>query len=417
MFFLVPVCSMAQTPLLDEVKAENLKTVLLYPYSGSFTAAARTLTPPIKSLYDTNPFILEFDDLATEYSQFHVKIIHCKSDWTPSDVSDLDYLSDFNDFIINDYEVSQNTKFSYYHYRFQVPAVRISGNYVIQVFADYRLEEPVITRRMMVYEPLVQPSGSVRIPQDASLWRTHQQLDFQLDYRNYSVRSARQEFKVMVRKNYDWNTLKPDWKATSDNASSGTLYFRYFANENVMQAGNEFRFFDSRSTYTTGIGVEQVRQGNTDEMWLKVQGERGRLTFGEQRDYNGQFVIENREKQNPSISNDYVWINFAFRPTDEQQTDDLYVVGGFNFWQTNEASKLEYDTQSGLFTQRMLLKQGVYDYAFLTKNVMQLLDYTKTEGNFSETENVYEIFVYHQPPASRTERLIGYALINSRIRD
>ena len=39
------------------------------------------------------------------------------------------------------------------------------------------------------------------------------------------------------------------------------------------------------------------------------------------------------------------------------------------------------------------------------------MDMTLTEGNFVNTGNSYEIFVYHKPPSARSELLIGYSLI------
>lgn len=416
LLFFISVVTMAQQPITDNVLAENLKTVLLYAYNPTASGSAQTLSPPVKSLYDSNPFVLEFDDLNAEYNQYHVKLIHCTSQWQPSDISDLDYLNDFNDFIINQYQISQNTKIQYYHYKFVVPAVKISGNYIVQVFEDYRLSEPIITKRMMVYEPLAQPIARIHTPQDATIWRTHQQLDFEIKYPNYNVRSARQEFKVMVRKNYDWHQLKTDLKPSSDNAASATLFFHFYNNEGVFDGGNEFRYFDIRSTYTRGVGVEFTRQGAFDEVWLRIQGYRGGISFTDQKDYNGMFVIENREKQNPATSCDYVWVNAQFRPSPDDN-NELYILGAFNNWQADNASLMEYDASSKLLTKRFLLKQGIYDYLFAARKADGSLDYTAYEGNFSDTENSFEIFVYHHPPASRAEKLIGYAVFNSRIRD
>ncbi len=36
---------------------------------------------------------------------------------------------------------------------------------------------------------------------------------------------------------------------------------------------------------------------------------------------------------------------------------------------------------------------------------------TLIEGNYSDTENDYEILVYHRPPASRADQLVGYRRI------
>ena len=100
----------------------------------------------------------------------------------------------------------------------------------------------------------------------------------------------------------------------------------------MILAGNEFNFFDGRSTYTRGLGIAEVEQGRTDTFWLNTQQKGSKVNFVEQRDYNGQFVIENRENQNPSFSNDYVWVNFSVA-SPLLLDKEVYVVGEFNQWQ------------------------------------------------------------------------------------
>jgi hypothetical protein len=62
-----------------------------------------------------------------------------------------------------------------------------------------------------------------------------------------------------------------------------------------------------------------------------------------------------------------------------------------------------------------MMKLGVYDYRFVVKDIItNKVDYTYFSGNFTDTENVYELFIYHQPPTARAEKLIGYQVVNSR---
>ena len=58
----------------------------------------------------------------------------------------------------------------------------------------------------------------------------------------------------------------------------------------------------------------------------------------------------------------------------------------------------------------MLLKQGVYNYDYVVRTGAQppRVDEGFIEGNYSATENTYEVFVYHRPPASRADQLVGY---------
>jgi hypothetical protein len=414
LLLLFSISCFSQFETKDAIYTPDIKTVLLYPFSGSLTAPARTLTPPIRQLNDNQPLILEFDDLSAEYSQYHVKIKHCTADWEISILNEIEFMEDFNDFIINDYEVSQNTKVPYFHYTFKVPEVRISGNYLLVLSKDSDRGEPILTKRFMVYESFASAIAEIRIPQDSEFWRTHQQVDFEVTYGNYGVRSAKEEFRIFIRQNYQWSQMIKDLRPMTDNASTRKLFFRFFNNENIMLAGNEFNFFDGRSTYTRGLGIAEVEQGSTDTFWLNTQQKGSKVNFVEQRDYNGQFVIENRENQNPSFSNDYVWVNFSVA-SPLLLDKEVYVVGEFDQWQLNEDNLLKYDRQEQIYETRKLMKLGVYDYRFVVKDIItNQIDYTYFSGNFTDTENVYEIFIYHKPPTARAEKLIGYQVVNSR---
>ena len=81
LLLLFSISCFSQVETKDAIYTPDIKTVLLYPFSGSLTAPARTLTPPIRQLNDNQPLILEFDDLSADYSQYHVKIKHCTADW------------------------------------------------------------------------------------------------------------------------------------------------------------------------------------------------------------------------------------------------------------------------------------------------------------------------------------------------
>ncbi len=93
----------------DYIYEANIKTVLLYPLLGEAHDAARSLSPPVLSLNDSKNLWLEFDDLNADYEQYHVKILHCTYDWKQSVLSEIEYMPEYNDLIINDYQVSSTT--------------------------------------------------------------------------------------------------------------------------------------------------------------------------------------------------------------------------------------------------------------------------------------------------------------------
>ena len=62
----------------------------------------------------------------------------------------------------------------------------------------------------------------------------------------------------------------------------------------------------------------------------------------------------------------------------------------------------------------VLLKQGFYNYAFaLVSNKDKSVTFSKTEGNWHETENDYTILIYYRSFGDRYDRLVGAYTFNS----
>lgn len=386
----------------------NIRTVQLYPFSNTKYPA---LSPAVFSLNSMDPMILEFDDLTASYRQFHVKIVHCNQDWTSSILRDIDFLSDFNDFIINNFEVSQSTKVKYYHYGFQLPKQKISGNYMLEVYEN-SIEGPLIlSHRFRVVDAQISVGAQANRPQDASLWRTHQQIDFEIDYGNYPLRDPRQELIVEIRQNLRDQTLKTNFRPSSVNLASRKLSYKLFSNENLFPAGNEFRILDIRSTYTNSRNVQNVKQGFQDQVFTVLQERRSNKTYLEAPDLNGRYLVETLEEPHPSVTADYIHVFFTANAQEVAPQQRFCVLGEFNGFNCSEFGEMEYDAATGVYGTEILLKQGIYDFQLgVVENGM--VDFSFFEGDFTDTGNTYEIFVYHKPPAARSERLIGYTLIS-----
>ncbi|OYU64506.1 MAG: hypothetical protein CFE22_18400, partial [Cytophagaceae bacterium BCCC1] len=90
---------------------DDLKSIILYSYTPSDNFNERYNNPAVLNRNSPNSFlILEFDDLRAKYASFSAKIIHCDYDWKKSNLAEMEYLEGFNEFYINNYDVSQNTK-------------------------------------------------------------------------------------------------------------------------------------------------------------------------------------------------------------------------------------------------------------------------------------------------------------------
>ena len=60
---------------------------------------------------------------------------------------------------------------------------------------------------------------------------------------------------------------------------------------------------------------------------------------------------------------------------------------------------MTYAPEQQLYTARILQKQGYYSYQYLG---------VPSEGNFYQTENSYQIYVYYKGIGERTWRLVAF---------
>lgn len=390
---------------------ENLKTVEFY--NVGLSSDNTKMSPPVASLNGDDYLVLEFDDLSNQYKQFHVKLVLCDYSWQKSSVRDIMYLADNNDFIINNYTNSQSTKVPYFHYGFKVPAVKLSGNYVLQLFENDTYGQPILQRRFRIFDPNVSIMANVSRPVDNNFWRTHEQLDFSLLFGNYDIRNPRTEFLIEIRQNFRDDVLIKNLKPSAVNLAKGEAYFRFFNNENVFPAGNEFRTIDIRSTFAAGANVAQITQGFRDRATLVLQENRASKVYLDQFDLNGRSSIQTLDDYDAEVNSDYLLTEIFYKDALLSVSDELYVVGGFNNFQPLANDKCEYSAEEEVFRCIQLLKQGIHDFAFAKRMPDRSFNIADQEGNFNQTGNSYEIFVYHLPPAGRVEKLIGYFKIEN----
>jgi len=394
--------SRAQQPYEEFTQSESLKTITLYAFARGDRPETRYLNPPVADLQNAGQqIVLEFDDLRARFSQYKVRIMHCEADWTRSRLLDMEYLTGINEFFLNDFQVSQNTKVPYYHYRFVVPKPTISGNFVLQLFEN---DELVVQRKFWIYENRVNIVASVNPARDPEFWKTHQQLDLKIDLGNYRIGIPRRELKVYLRFNRNqWKEVNND-----DLASSGrnTFTLQPFNNDYLFPAGNEFRYLDISSNISRGQNVKEIVRGRPDDVFTNPQLSRSGTNFVDAYDNDGGLVIANRDGGDADTGSDYVNVFFRLTPGHYPDNTEPVLYGKLTDWQY---LPLEFDAESGFLQHVLLLKNGVYDFAFGLQNTLTgETDSSYFEGNFQQAGNTYEIFVYQAVPGKRAISLIGY---------
>lgn len=395
---------------LEDITYEpQIRTILFYPWS---TAKTSVLDPPVLFLGDNTTHLrLEFDELGNQYQNYFFKIVPCNYDWQPAILNDLEFLDSFNEFSVTDYEISVATRVPFTHYRLEIPDVKLSGNYVVQVYRNQDPNDLIITRRFMVYENLLNITPDIKFSLDPARRFQDQQLDFTINYRGLAMFTPDQQnnLHVVVRQNYRWDAaiynLKPMFNRIEDNL----LDYHFFNNENVLPGGNEYRIVDLRSMRFLGMGMTGYQFDNEKaEIVMDVDKSRNEVNYNQWIDINGMFIPMNFETQSTNVAADYVFTNFRLK-TKYKLPEEVYVFGKMSDWRLDPRFKMTYDSASSTYFARVLLKQGYYNYEYAIRRAGTMnADATYLEGTHSMTENLYDWLVYFRSIGARYDRLIGY---------
>ena len=393
----------------DHIYQNNIKSVVLYPFGK--LSSTRTPVIPVNEPLQLQ---LEFDDLSDYEQQYMVKIRHLNADWSESRFPEMDYLNEYNEFRITDYAISIGNTVSYIHYKFLVPPVKVSGNYLVQVYKEGNENDVILTKQFVVFE------NSTRIyspdhQTGLSSFRGHN-IDFNVNYAGSSVEDPFLHLKAVIRQNNRWDNALVNIAPTQIRDDLNEARFQSFVNTQSFEPGNEFRFFDIRSVISPGQNVTHIDRETTPiEINVAIDKSRNNLAYTFTRDLNGSFLIENYDGRNPDYASHYIKTRFTLKNDELLPSDTVYVSGEFNQWTLSEENRMKLTT-SGQYQTDVLLKQGFYNYIYLVKSPTKPEHFL--EGSFINTENFYEIFIYDTNPVNRNQRCIGYYMfgLNERIR-
>ncbi|MFN8355735.1 MAG: DUF5103 domain-containing protein [Spirosomataceae bacterium] len=415
------VLALGKTKIIDKklryedfIYDDNIRTVLLYPRLKAADDPSNALNPAVISMREENPMVLEFDFLGNRFGNFRAKIFHCNTDWTPSVLSEVEYLPEYNDFPIAEYQSAYSTKVPYYHYTFEVPKVKLPGNYILMVYGNGNKNDYMFTRRFMVHANSIGIEGRVHFSNDVRQRNTTQQVDFQLSYNGFQIVNPREDVKIVIRQNFRWDKSLTNLKPFNVNEFDKKIEYNFFDLENSLSGGNEFRMFDARSYQTKLMNVAKIDfQTEGNRLTLLQDTPQGGKAYIQMEDFDGAFVIDQYETRRGANEADYVQVVFTLR-SDELTEKNIYVNGAFNFWQLNDRNKMTYFPAIGAYQAMIWLKQGIYNYNYVTEETRTgKRSETELEGSHSQTQNTYEILVYSRPLGARADQLVGYRILEA----
>jgi len=376
---------------------QNVKTIQLRPINSNSYAPIVKLGSILQ---------LSFDDLDADNKEYQYKIQHMTHDWKPSNLIPNQYINGFDNDYINNITNSFNTLQDYTHYSLQIPnqntVITKSGNYLISVINDD--DETIFTRRFVIYEELTTVGVSVQRTRNVERTNEEQTVQFLINHENLPINNPPQEIKVVLFQNNNWETkitdLQPQFLKTNQ------LIYNYIKKTNFW-GGNEFLNFDSKNIRNSNLNIAKVERKDVFHHYLYADQIRKNKRYSYQPDINGQFVIRTLESDEENTEADYTSTHFSLIADTPFNNKEVYVYGNFNNYSLSEENKMTYNQETQIYETAIKLKQGFYNYNFITLDQNNNIDLTEINGTFYETENEYTVIVYYRVFGDIYDRVIG----------
>lgn len=403
---------MSQIP--EDIYSPKISSVQLYPRGNQ-------LGYPIMKMGGIEQLELHFDDLDANVKNYSYTFQLCNYDWTPAMLSHFDFIKGFSQVRITNYRLSSVAYTRYTHYQAVVPDRNCipsrSGNYILKVFADGDTSKLIFTKRMLVVDEKSSVAAQIQQPFNGQFFRTHQKVQFKVSLNeNVDVVNAQQQIMVAILQNNRWDNAITRIRPTF---FSRKILEYNTENDAVFAAGKEWRWLDLRSFRLQSDRVADAKYSTTStDIYVRPDADRSGQKFNFYRDANGRYYLQPTESINPLWQSDYATVKFSFVPSGNMPfpNKDVYLFGALNNYDLKDEAKMKYNAEKGVYETSLFLKQGYFDYMYVTidKNDRKhQASFEETEGNLWETENEYMILVYYRPLAGRADELIGFTRLNS----
>ena len=382
---------------MDQIKKDFIKTI-------QFSGLQQNNAFPIVALNEK--ILLKFDDLNGDEADYYYKISYYNHDWSPSTLFKNEFIDGFDNIRLDNYTTSFNTLQTYTHYQLELPnediQFKISGNYLLEVFTN--ANELAFSRRFCIYQSLSSVQVGIYRAQNMDRFNSHQSVHFAVTPYQQSFRNPDQNIKVVIIQNQQWDYiitgLKPQY------FSGKTLEYSYDIPAQ-FEGGNEYFYFDTKDLRVTSPNINFIRRVDLYESYLNVDIPRMYSQYAYAPDINGKFEIRNiMGPGDPDTHADYSYINFSLAADYQLNGEEVFIYGNFNNYLLNDFNKMYYNPSLEVFEGVLLLKQGFYNYKYVSKKGNTLIK-NSLSGSHSLTENDYLVLVYYRILGEQYDALIG----------
>lgn len=357
---------------------------------------------PVLATRSADAIQLEFDLIGEESRPVSVYFYHADANWQ-RDLVPAEYLGVFHRDDILDYRSSRSTDIRYTHYSYQFPndgiSFLISGNYILRVTEmgqenNVLFERPFFvseqnTSLQLGIENLLIGQGGFTAVQPSVLFIPPSSLDGSVF-----------DFKACFARNGRFNQTK-----CIDQPSliqQPALRF-YLAPDQAFDPITADYFLDI-SDLRVGNRIAKIAF-NESPFVVTMEPDYARFP-GDLLDpaLYGQPVISEvvSDYADADLSAQYVNVEFSYvTESGGKTTGDVYIIGSFNGWEINPDHRLSWNEETESYDVTLLLKQGQYDYRYVTGTERL------PRGSVSRPENLYTALVYFRDIRINTDRLLS----------
>jgi len=394
---------------MPEFLSPSIKTV-------QFHREGWALSNPVITLNSDQRLSLSFDELGSTVRNLNYTVVLCCKDWNNANLMTTEYLRGIAVNPITNHYFSFNTTFEFIHYQVTIPNQYMqftrSGNYALVVFEGNNLTNPLLVKHFIVVEPVASINPRITKTALSSIRGAYQEIDFEVNHAGLTINNPMKEI---------WATIRQNGRRDNTITDLRPIFFRdglmdfNLTRETLMEGGNEFRHADIRSTRTFSDRVSSIEFIDPFYHATIVTDKPlnpGRYYFNE--DLNGRFHIEARNRTDPNVEADYMFVHFRLETGNELKNQHVYLIGALTNWKVDETSRMVFNPLSNGYEKSLLLKQGYYNYQYLTVTTGESKGSVfEIENSFHQTENDYLIIVYFKGSGDRTHRVIAAETFNS----
>lgn len=352
--------------------------------------------------------VLSFDDLTNSSEIYRYTIKHYDRNWNDDNLFFTEIANGSLNGLLDKFEYSFNTIQAYTHYKLTFPndkmQPKISGNFELIVYKD-SADRPLFKKRFYLVEDAATVALNVSRIADAKKPNINQRIEVKATSKAGDLSSNVNSMTLNVMQNNNPNEMVNNLKPSA--TLGNQLLFQQMSL--TFPGNNEFYYFDNKNMNMAAdmVSTTELKDGVNHTYLHPVWA--FPLNYQYQPDVNGAWFYRRNDlglERNAEREADYSWVYFSL---DSDPVDkEIYVLGGFNNFKPSKENQMQYDAANKKYVAKIFLKQGFYNYILATKESDGSLNFGEINGNFWQTENLYQAFLYYAPFGRNYDGLMGY---------